>query len=74
MHTMSEWRSMDTAPKTGRILAWCEAAESEHGVIEMEWYKNRWVSVVSHPYTNACLNPKAWMPTVTAPVKEMYES
>lgn len=66
---MSEWRPMDTAPKMGRFLAWCEAAESAHGVIEMEWYNDRWASVVSHPFTNACLNPVAWMPAIAAPVK-----
>ncbi|AZO29295.1 hypothetical protein [Mesorhizobium sp. M1B.F.Ca.ET.045.04.1.1] len=63
------WQPIDSAPKIDdqRILAWCTAAESLHGIIEMIWRGKRWAPVIEHPWTNACLAPTHWRPTFDDP-------
>lgn len=68
------WQLIETAPKIEgqRILAWCRAAESPHGIIEMIWRIGRrksgyWGSVIEHPWANACLEPTHWRPTFDDP-------
>jgi hypothetical protein len=71
------WQPFNTAPKIRgtRILAWCNAAESEPGIIEMIYRESvnsktkevigYWDSVIDHPWKNACLNPKYWTESLT---------
>lgn len=66
------WRDMSSAPKEEgrRILAWCKAAESDHGVVELIWTGTGWGLVVDHPWPNACLNPRYWRNSPAAPLPE----
>lgn len=66
------WRDMSSAPKEEgrRILAWCKAAESDHGIVELIWTGTGWRLVVDHPWPNACLNPRYWRNSPAAPLPE----
>ena len=65
------WMPISTAPKVidQRILAWCAAAESMHGIVELIWSGTGWRMVVEHPWPNACLCPIYWQQAPKPPVQ-----
>jgi hypothetical protein len=66
------WLPFETAPKIEgqRILAWCNPAESESGIVEMQYNGKHWIQVIDHPWPNACMCPAYWTHTIAPPTRE----
>ncbi len=62
-------KPIETAPKKKgqKILAYCDAAESESGWQEMQWTGKQWWYVISHDWPNMCPHPTHWLPVPATP-------